>query len=58
MHYIIRIPQIALLLCVVKCVPAAEVLLDNGDRLTGTVINLEGNTLRFQTDYAGVLKID
>jgi len=57
-HYIIRIPQIALLLCVVKCVPAAEVLLDNGDRLTGTVINLEGNTLRFQTDYAGVLKID
>ena len=58
MHYIIRIPLLAVLLCSVRIASAAEVLLDNGDRLTGTVMKLEGNTLHFQTDYAGVLKID
>jgi putative salt-induced outer membrane protein YdiY len=37
---------------------AAEVDLDNGDRLTGTVVHLDENALRLQTDYAGEIRID
>jgi len=37
---------------------AAQLELKNGDKLTGTVIRLEGNNLLFKTDYAGVLTID
>jgi uncharacterized zinc-type alcohol dehydrogenase-like protein len=37
---------------------AAEVDLDNGDRLTGTVVRLDENALRLQTDYAGEICID
>jgi putative salt-induced outer membrane protein YdiY len=37
---------------------AAQLDLKNGDKLTGTVIKLEGNRLLFKTDYAGVVTID
>lgn len=37
---------------------AAEVILDNGDRLTGAVVRLDENTLRLKTDYAGEIRID
>src|SRR5690606_13579690 len=36
---------------------ADEVVLLNGDRLTGTVVRKEGDELIFRTDYAGELKI-
>lgn len=37
---------------------ADQVLLKNGDRLSGSVIAKRGNTLIFNTSYAGELKID
>ena len=37
---------------------ADQLQLKNGDRLTGTVISKRGNTLTFNTAYAGELKID
>lgn len=42
------------------CRPGAadEVMLDNGDRLTGQVVAENGGALRLATDYAGVLTID
>jgi putative salt-induced outer membrane protein YdiY len=36
---------------------ADEVLLANGDRLTGTVVRKEGDELVFKTSYAGEIKI-
>lgn len=35
-----------------------EVLLKNGDRLSGSVLELDGDQLRLKTSYAGILKID
>ena len=37
---------------------ADVLMLKNGDRLTGSVISKRGNTLTFNTAYAGELKID
>jgi putative salt-induced outer membrane protein YdiY len=37
---------------------SATLILDNGDQLTGTVVRLEGNNLRFRTAYAGVVTVD
>ena len=36
---------------------ADEIVLANGDRLTGTVLRKEGEELVFRTEYAGELKI-
>jgi putative salt-induced outer membrane protein YdiY len=36
---------------------ADEILLENGDRLTGTVIKLEGGKLTLKTEYAGEIQI-
>lgn len=36
---------------------ADEILLENGDRLTGTVLKLEGGKLTLKTDYAGEIQI-
>lgn len=36
---------------------ADEVILANGDRITGTVVRKEGDELIFQTSYAGEIKI-
>ena len=40
--------------------PAAadEVYLQNGDRLTGTIVKMEENLLTLQTDYGGEIKVD
>ena len=37
---------------------ADEVVMDNGDRLTGTVLRLEGGKLVVETDYAGEVSLD
>ena len=47
----------AALICSAPFTQADEVLLDNGDRLTGTVVGKEGDKLRLQTPYAGTLEI-
>lgn len=37
---------------------ADEVVMVNGDRLTGTVLRMDGGVLQFETAYAGVVSID
>lgn len=37
---------------------ADEIILDNGDRLTGTVITLEEETLTLETNYSEPIKIE
>jgi len=36
---------------------ADEVILDNGDKLTGTIVKVEGGKLTLKTDYAGSVEI-
>jgi hypothetical protein len=36
---------------------ADEILLENGDRLTGTVLKVEGGKLTLKTDYAGEIQV-
>jgi putative salt-induced outer membrane protein YdiY len=48
---------VALLLICSGQLLADEILLENGDRLTGTVLNLEGGKLTLKTDYAGEIQI-
>lgn len=36
---------------------ADELILDNGDKITGTLVGLEGGTLVFATDYAGEITV-
>ncbi len=43
---------------VAPTVRADTVVLRNGDRLTGTVVNVSADTVRLQTDYAGELAIE
>jgi putative salt-induced outer membrane protein YdiY len=45
-----------LALCSVPC-RADEVLLRNGDRLTGTIVTMEEGTLTFRTSHSGEVKI-
>ena len=40
-----------------KIVLADEVILENGDKLTGTVVKVEGGKLTLKTDYAGSVQI-
>lgn len=51
----------ALALLALAISPAAaaadEIVLDNGDRLSGTVVRAEGGKLTLKTEYAGVLAI-
>lgn len=37
---------------------ADEVVIDNGDRLTGVVLRMDGGVLEIETAYAGVVSID
>lgn len=37
---------------------AATLVMDNGDRLSGKVVRIEGGQLTFETEYAGTLIID
>ena len=36
---------------------ADEIVLENGDRMTGTIIGKEGDALRMDTSYAGTVEI-
>jgi putative salt-induced outer membrane protein YdiY len=47
----------ALLLIFAGQLLADEILLENGDRLTGTVVRSEGGKLTLKTDYAGEIQI-
>jgi putative salt-induced outer membrane protein YdiY len=51
--------RLALLIAVltIGAAHADEVILGNGDRLTGTVVRKEGDQLVFKTPYAGEIKI-
>lgn len=50
----------ALLFCSLWCglAWADEVHLQNGDRLTGTIVKMEERVLTLQTDYGGEIKLD
>lgn len=48
---------LAAALCLPLAAVADSVILDNGDRLSGKVIGLEGGSLVFETAYAGQLKL-
>jgi putative salt-induced outer membrane protein YdiY len=52
-----RIVMLAGLL-VIAGVGADEVVMRNGDRLTGSVVRTDQSSLRLETDYAGTLSID
>lgn len=49
---------LALLLAAPAFVGADELLLKNGDKLTGKVVGLAGGKLAFETAHSGVVKID
>ncbi len=53
-----QIFYILLMLITANTANADEVYLKNGDRLTGTIIYLEGQYLFVKTDYAGTVKIN
>ncbi|HRB82187.1 MAG TPA: hypothetical protein PK614_07985, partial [Nitrospira sp.] len=50
----------AFFICLCLALPswADEVHLQNGDRLTGTILKMEERVLTLQTDYGGEVKID
>jgi putative salt-induced outer membrane protein YdiY len=52
-----RIGLLALLLLFCGVAGADQLVMKNGDRLTGTVVNKAGDWLTFETAYAGKLKI-
>ena len=52
-----RLACLALLLLASAAARADEVILANGDRLTGTVVRKEGDELVFRTSYAGEINI-
>lgn len=49
---------IALLCCLSISSHAAQVVLKNGDRITGTITSLDDKKLTVKTDYAGAITID
>ncbi|MBR0564950.1 DUF481 domain-containing protein [Azoarcus sp. L1K30] len=53
-----RLLPTALFAFLAMSVHADEIVLTNGDRLTGTVISKTPEGLKFKTPYAGVLRID
>lgn len=52
------IALVFILAAISTAVFADQVVLKNGDRLTGNIVSKRGNTLTFNTSYAGELKID
>ena len=48
----------AFLVVAVSASPAEQVALKNGDRLTGTVVSMDGKKLVIKTTYAGEVSID
>jgi putative salt-induced outer membrane protein YdiY len=58
MHAIRHLLACTLLLCIAHTSHADQVILKNGDIISGKVISKSGNTLVFNTDYAGDMKIN
>ncbi len=56
--WLISLAFIATSLCRSAVVIADEVVLNNGDRITGKLVELADGKLSIKTDYAGTLKID
>ena len=56
-----KVPLLIFACLFIACAPTAcyadEVVMINGDRITGTVVRKEGDELIFKTSYAGDLKI-
>ncbi len=50
--------QIIISLILVTGAVADEITLENGDRLTGMVVSIEGNTLKLETDYSAPISIN
>ena len=42
----------------VNTVIADELILNNGDRITGTFIKRDGDKFEFKTNYAGIIRVD
>jgi putative salt-induced outer membrane protein YdiY len=49
---------VSLIACIASTCRADTLTLDNGDRVTGTIVKLENGKLVFNTPYAGEIKID
>lgn len=49
-----------ILFCLSICLPsvADQVVMNNGDRLSGTILNADETSLELKTDYAGEVKLD
>lgn len=54
---VVRCGWLLLLWMVTTVAWADELVMKNGDRLTGTILVKQGNTLRFKVSYAGELQI-
>lgn len=54
---VVRCGWLLLLWMVTIGATADELVMKNGDRLTGTIVVKQGNTLRFKVSYAGELQI-
>jgi len=48
---------IAVLVITTGTSPADELLMSNGDHISGTVLSREGDSLKFKTPYAGMIKV-
>lgn len=53
-----RTPILLLVCFVCLALHAEQVTLKNGDRVTGTIVNMTDKKLTIKTDYAGVVSID
>ena len=54
----VRTLMLSVLLAGAAFSSADEITLKNGDRLTGTVLTLDGGNLRVKTDHSGLLKVN
>ena len=52
------ISALLLLLCVGSVVNAEQISLKNGDRLTGSIVSMDGKKLVLKTTYAGEVSVD
>ena len=53
-----KISVCALLICCYTAMLAEQVTLKNGDRLTGTILNVTDKKLTIKTEHAGTVTID
>ena len=51
------VPAIAIIIVAISISSAAEIVLKNGDRITGRIVKKENNELSVETEAMGVVKI-